>query len=169
MHTLQVCLFAHRGKKKRDASILVHQVVTSQRALQHAAWGARKELMSKLRTMKEEDLVEGPNRQSIADLKAGTLTALVPKVYPLCTDLYLDLATPTPFCPDLHKKYQRLLQQQQSLPRPPTMRRQRFQRRVEVFRAPSTGVPRSPHTKHSTSENSVRFTCRSLSWQRPPL
>eukprot|EP00731_Ephydatia_muelleri_P031647 Em0023g154a len=58
------------GKKKRDASILVHQMVTSQRALQHAAWGARKELMSKLRSMKEEDLVEGPNRQSIADLKA---------------------------------------------------------------------------------------------------
>eukprot|EP00731_Ephydatia_muelleri_P031655 Em0023g162a len=114
------------GKKKRDASILVHQMVTSQRALQHAAWGARKELMSKLRSMKEEDLVEGPNRQSIADLKA-----------------------------DLHKKYQRLLQQQQSLPKPPSMYRQRSQRRMVPF---ATGLPRPPLTKHSTSASSVRFT-----------
>lgn len=41
------------GRQRRQAAILVEQAVISQRAMKHAAWGAKKEIRSKLQTMKK--------------------------------------------------------------------------------------------------------------------
>lgn len=47
-----VCL--SRSKPRRETAILVQQMVTSQRAMKHAAWGASKDIAAKIRAMKKE-------------------------------------------------------------------------------------------------------------------
>ena len=43
-----------RSKQRRETAILVQQMLTSQRAMKHAAWGASKDISAKIRAMKEE-------------------------------------------------------------------------------------------------------------------
>ena len=43
-----------RNKERREAAILLEQAVTSQRAMQHAAWGAKKDISAKLKVLKDE-------------------------------------------------------------------------------------------------------------------
>lgn len=47
------CLITMVGRQRRQAAILVEQAVVSQRAMKHAAWDAKKEIRSKLQTMKK--------------------------------------------------------------------------------------------------------------------
>ena len=53
------CIFPNlRSKQRREAAILLQQVVTSERAIRHAAWGARKEIRARIRAMREEGKME---------------------------------------------------------------------------------------------------------------
>ena len=41
------------GRRRREAALLVEQAVVSQRAMRHAAWGAKKDIKSKLQLIKK--------------------------------------------------------------------------------------------------------------------
>ena len=41
------------GRHRREAALLVEQAVVSQRAMRHAAWGAKKDIKSKLQSIKK--------------------------------------------------------------------------------------------------------------------
>ena len=43
----------YRDKERREAAILLQQALTSQRAMKHAAWGAKKEISAKLKALKD--------------------------------------------------------------------------------------------------------------------
>ena len=45
-----------RGKQARETAILLQQAITSQRAMKHAAWGAKKDINSKLKALKTTPL-----------------------------------------------------------------------------------------------------------------
>lgn len=48
-----ICASVCRDKERREAAILLQQALTSQRAMKHAAWGAKKEISAKLKAMKD--------------------------------------------------------------------------------------------------------------------
>ena len=48
-----------RSRQRREAAILLQQVVASERDIRHAAWGARKEIRARIRAVREEGKVEG--------------------------------------------------------------------------------------------------------------
>lgn len=41
------------GRRRREAAILVEQALVSQRAMKHAAWGAKKDIRSKIKAVKK--------------------------------------------------------------------------------------------------------------------
>ena len=45
-----------RGKQSREAAILLQQTITSHRAMKHAAWGAKKDINTKLKALKSSSL-----------------------------------------------------------------------------------------------------------------
>ena len=48
-----------RGKQARETAILLQQTITSQRAMKHAAWDAKKDISSKLKELKSNPLPSG--------------------------------------------------------------------------------------------------------------
>ena len=54
MYVINLCLCADRSKPRRETAILTQQMVTAQRAMKHAAWGARKDISAKIKAMKRE-------------------------------------------------------------------------------------------------------------------
>ena len=53
-----------RGKQARETAILLQQAVTSQRAMKHAAWGAKKDINSKLTALKTTPLPKSRKQPS---------------------------------------------------------------------------------------------------------
>lgn len=52
-----------RGKQTREAAILLQQTITSHRAMKHAAWGAKKDINSKLKALKNSSPPAGKQWQ----------------------------------------------------------------------------------------------------------
>lgn len=50
-----------RGKRTRETAILLQQTITSQRAMKHAAWGARKDINSKMKVLKSTPYRQQPS------------------------------------------------------------------------------------------------------------
>ncbi|CAI8051807.1 hypothetical protein GBAR_LOCUS28359, partial [Geodia barretti] len=46
-----------RSKPQRETAILIQQMLTSQRAMKHAAWGASKDISGRIRALKQEELL----------------------------------------------------------------------------------------------------------------
>lgn len=57
-----------RNKQHREAAILLQQAITSQRAMKHAAWGAKKEISAKLRALKESEFNADKSGKSYTEL-----------------------------------------------------------------------------------------------------
>ena len=53
-----------RGKQTRETAILLQQAITSQRAMRHAAWGAKKDINSKLKALKTTPLPKSKQQPS---------------------------------------------------------------------------------------------------------
>ena len=51
---VDLCPYYHRSKPHRETAISVQQMLTSQRAMKHAAWGACKDIRARIRAMKRE-------------------------------------------------------------------------------------------------------------------
>ena len=45
--------YSHTGRQRRQAALMVEQAVVSQRAMRHAAWGAKKQIRSQLQVIKK--------------------------------------------------------------------------------------------------------------------
>ena len=60
-------LLIHRNKERREAAILLQQAITSQRALQHAAWGARKDISAKLKALQLDTAIRGTAGMCVQD------------------------------------------------------------------------------------------------------
>ena len=53
-----------RGKQARETAILLQQAITSQRAMKHAAWGAKMDINSKLKALKTTPLPKSRQQPS---------------------------------------------------------------------------------------------------------
>ena len=54
--TQEALIIWDKTKRNREEAILLQQAIISQRALKHAAWGARKDLSSRIKSLKESSL-----------------------------------------------------------------------------------------------------------------